>query len=236
MKHTALMLWFHNYRKFERILLFGGLAICIHFSLFAQSHKIHPNEPELYYKTNRPIIETVSREAGFVAGECIADIGAGTGLFDVFLSIFTDSLVFYLEDIDSSFFDQENFNRALQYAGVLRGRDLTSIFKFLQGSEISTGLPGEFFDKVLVIDSYHHFKYRRAMMEDLYRILKKGGKLLIYDLLAKKENDIHPICHTRIFNRDEMINQMQFQGFTFEQMIYMKRKARHRTGLFIFFK
>ncbi len=204
--------------------------------LAAQHLKLDPGLPAYFLKKNGKFIHVLVREANFQTRDIIADVGAGDGLFDAGISIFTDSLIFYMEDIDSNAFNQNKFDRAIQFYSSVKKRRITNSFIPSLGKEKSTELQPGIFDKVLIIDTYHHFSYRDEMIHDINRIIKPGGELFIYDVLARKEGDMHPVCQTTIYLKEDILAQIQAHGFIIKDLIKLKKASSRKARLFIFRK
>ena len=64
---------------------------------------------------------------------------------------------------------------------------LTNIEIILSSSE--TGLPDESVDVVWMCDVLHEITERRAVLEELHRVLKREGILAIYDGMGEKTLD-----------------------------------------------
>jgi len=60
-----------------------------------------------------------------------------------------------------------------------RKAGLTNIETIL--SDNRTGLPDESIDTVWMCDVFHEVEQRRAVLEELHRVLRKEGVLVIYD-------------------------------------------------------
>ena len=56
-------------------------------------------------------------------------------------------------------------------------------------SDKNTGLPDESVDVVWLCDVLHEIKERRAVLEELHRVLKKEGALAIYDGMGERTLD-----------------------------------------------
>jgi len=65
-----------------------------------------------------------------------------------------------------------------------RKEGLTNIETIL--SDTRTGLPDESIDIVWVCDAFHEIQQRRAVLEELHRVLKREGVLAIYDGMRDK--------------------------------------------------
>ena len=53
-------------------------------------------------------------------------------------------------------------------------------------SDGGTGLPDECIDTIWMCDVFHEVKQRRAVLEELYRVLRRDGVLAIYDGMREK--------------------------------------------------
>lgn len=83
---------------------------------------------------------------------------------------------------------------------------------FIQGNAESLPFEGETFDLVITRLSLHHFVEPEKPFREMQRVLKKGGKLVIWDMVAtteelRKTNDaietMRDNSHTRILSREE---------------------------------
>ena len=71
----------------------------------------------------------------FRSGQTIASIGAQCCHWEAAYAATTDSVTFYLEDIDSSKFKKSQVEFAWNYYATLRGRPMTSDYKMIIGDE-----------------------------------------------------------------------------------------------------
>ena len=192
------------------------------------------DNPAFFLKTNKKKIEIIVEAAKFYPGESVADIGAGLGWVDAALGIYQDSLNFSLEDIDSSFQVKSRLQEALTEYSKERERPITCSYTYVIGTEQSTLLPDTTFDKVLLIDTYHHLKYRDEMISDIFRILKPGGKLIVHEPVGNKPNVIYKPCRSLIQTSDELISYIREKGFDLEGMFDNGRSAGEKVKVFVF--
>lgn len=151
----------------------------------------------------------------FKPGQTIASIGAQCCHIEAAFAATTDSVTFYLEDIDSSKFRKEQTEFVWDYYSKLRGRPLTCDYKMILGDEKSTSLPENTFDKILIINSFHEFTFVTEMLIDIKKKLKPGGILYIDEALPKKPGQLHGICNLPMLNSDEMIAVFAKHGFEY---------------------
>ena len=117
--------------------------------------------------------ERVLDALGIRAGSAVADVGCGRGYFTFKLAARVGV-------------------QGKVYAVDLREYDLASIrreanddhltqIETVQGAEDNPRLPGDSLDAVLVMNAYHEFTERQAMLAGIYRALKPGGLLALID-------------------------------------------------------
>lgn len=166
-------------------LAFGGSAVLAEEQ--AQP-MVHPSinapykdpEFESWVRTfERPGREVYDKRAqivaatGVEAGQTVADVGAGTGLFTL---LFAEKVGpqgrVYAVDISGSFID--NIRRRASERG----------FDNVEGvinDQKSVKLPAHSVDVAFMSDTYHHFEYPHELMASLNRALRPGGTLVVID-------------------------------------------------------
>jgi SAM-dependent methyltransferase len=115
----------------------------------------------------------------FKKGEIIADVGAGNGYLEGMLSLFNDSLTFYIQDIDTSICNQKTVDKVVDFYKRLKKKPFTNKFYVVNGSDVETTLPDETFDKILMIFTYPYLKYPQVLMTDIKQKLKPDGRMYI---------------------------------------------------------
>lgn len=121
------------------------------------------------YAQRHQIVEAI----GLSAGESIADIGAGTGLFTKLFSQKVGSAgKVYAIDISPRMVTH------LEQRVTLEGMSNVMV---VRNDALSTQLVTRKVDKVFVCDTYHHFERPDAMLKSIHRSLNDGGKLAVVD-------------------------------------------------------
>lgn len=115
----------------------------------------------------------------FSKGEIIADVGAGNGYLEGMLSLFNDSLTFYIQDIDTSICNQKEVDEVVDFYKKLKKKPFTNKFYAVNGSDVETNLPDSTFDKILMIHTYMYLKYPKVFMTDIKQKLKPNGRIYI---------------------------------------------------------
>jgi SAM-dependent methyltransferase len=115
----------------------------------------------------------------FKKGEIIADIGAGNGYLEGMLTLFNDSLTFYIQDIDTSICNQKTIDKVVDFYKRLKGKPFTNKFYVVNGSDTESNLPNERFDKILMLYTYQYLKYPQVFIMDIKQKLKPNGRMYI---------------------------------------------------------
>lgn len=117
-------------------------------------------------------------------GQVVADIGVGTGFFARRMAklVAPDGYVYGVD------IQPEMLELLKDYCS----RDKIENVKPLLGAEKSTNLPDASVDWILLVDTYHEFQDAPAMLADMHRALKAGGRvaLLEYRLLGETAKHI----------------------------------------------
>jgi SAM-dependent methyltransferase len=174
--------------------------------------KFHAETPIGYYDAEKHLVPDSAFQnevilCHFKKGDVIADIGAGSAYFERAISKYSDYLTVYVTEIDSSKVSQMEPKFLL-----LDSTDNKSIiFKPTLGTETTTGLPVGIFDKVLIRNTFHHFSKPDEMLQQIKPSLKKGGKLIIVDILSDEAVKT-PACGHHL-TREVFLKYMSTNGF-----------------------
>lgn len=193
---------------------------------------LHDSKKEiLKYESNTILFNFL----GPKPNEKIADIGAGGMQWEAKMMVLRDSLTFYCEDIDTVCNNKQQLKKV--FDNVSKLRDGQSAGKIIQviGTEKSTGLQTDFFDKVLIVNTFHEFSDRQIMINEIYRILKTGGKVYIDERLPERNKTIHQGCKKPMIGEVELIELMEKNSFklvdkkmmkyTFPDQVYCFKKV-----------
>lgn len=165
----------------------------------------------------------------FQANDTIISLGSGSGWREFELSLLTDQLNFYLEDLDSVSLNQKNIEKAKTAFARQRKSALTNTFHTLYGTTSTIPAKNAFASKVLIMNSYHHFDNKDQMLKEIYRVLGHHGKLIITDhisLTGSKESSYG--CDRKYFllNEKDLVNQIVKANFKLLSVTKMARQTR----------
>jgi ubiquinone/menaquinone biosynthesis C-methylase UbiE len=140
-------------------------------------------------------------------GQSVADVGAGTGLFEPLLAARVGSTGrVYAIDIVPRFVEHIEARAA--------ERGLTQV-EALLGEEASIHLPAASVDVVLICDAYHHFEDHASMLESIHTALRPGGKLVVVDFdRVEGESPEFVLEHIRA-SKEEFTAEIEAHGFRF---------------------
>ncbi|MGQ0829675.1 MAG: class I SAM-dependent methyltransferase [Bacteroidota bacterium] len=143
--------------------------------------------------------------------DTIADIGSYDGYYPMLYSVFSDSAVFYLNDIKSEGFAYMDSIRNL--CVKFKGQNISNKFIVVIGHDTSTNLSNNMFDKVIIRDALHHFKSIDKMLVDVKRIIKEQGQLILFEPVRKQDSPNENMCAGAMTKTNllEILNRHGFQ-------------------------
>ncbi len=149
--------------------------------------------------------EAIVQATSVQAGQAIADIGAGTGLFTL---MFAEEVGpkgrVYAVDISETFVGNILLRASKRGFGNVEGivNDQRSV-KLAPGSV----------DMAFISDTYHHFEYPYELMASLHRALRTGGTVVVIDF---RKDGAHSWVqgHVRA-NESTVIEEIESMGFDF---------------------
>jgi predicted methyltransferase len=143
----------------------------------------------------------------------IASVGAGGGNKEILYSMLADSLVFYLQDIDSTCLSKTVLSTTIQQHYKATGQVCDDTFIRVIGTEADTKLPERFFDKVLIENTLHELTKPDDILQSIHRSLKPNGFLYVEDFIAYKPGQRHRGCGKLIYTQEALINLLDRSGF-----------------------
>jgi len=122
-------------------------------------------------------IEQVVKALGLKAGDVVADLGAGTGLFEPQLAyaVGTRGRVYAVE-IDKGFLDE--IDRKVEELHI-------SSIETVLGTPTDPKLPTRSVDVALMHDVLHHVEQRQAYLKSVAQYLKPTGRVAVVEFNAK---------------------------------------------------
>ena len=221
-----------------RILFFLSCFL-VQIPASAQKLQRMPGFCGIYYKNMEDLWRQKKEEIDFISlqpGETVASVGAQCGHWEAVLAATSENVHFFLEDIDTTYFNERQVGFAWNYYDSLRGKPMTCSYSLVLGTERSTRLPETSFDKIFIINSLHEFTEKDAMLNDIHDKLKPGGLLFIDEPLPKRAGELHGGCHKPMITESEMATLLEGSGFTFSKGLslqYLKKRPTRRIYCFV---
>ncbi|HLX92887.1 MAG TPA: class I SAM-dependent methyltransferase [Puia sp.] len=187
-----------------------------------------PGSCGLYFKNMGELKKQLGEQVQFYRfheGERIASIGAQCANWEAAFMTLCDSVDLYLEDIDSTSLNDSQVRSAWQYYSAMANAPIRTTTHVVIGNDTTTLLPSNFFDKIIIINSFHEFNQQVRMLADIRDKLKPGGRLEIDETLARKSGELHIQCHKRIFTEEELIEIVEKTGFHYLEGLNMNFRA-----------
>ena len=153
----------------------------------------------------------VVRALGLAAGDSVADIGCGTGLFvPLFANAVTPSGKVYAVDIAPKFveFVRQRIDRA----------EMPHV-EVVQCEVDDVKLPDRSISVAFLCDTYHHFEFPQRTLHSIRFALRPGGQLVVIDFerIPGVSSD-WVMGHVRA-GKDEVIKEIEQAGFVFDEEI-----------------
>lgn len=148
------------------------------------------------------------------AGQSIADVGGSNGYRMGMFAAVHDSLDLWVEDIDSLCLNATEVAAVMDWHARLRGAPLTSTLRWVLGDSLHTRLPDAAFDKVLLTASYHHLGHPEAMLADIARKLKPGGRLYLIENVVRRDGQRRRrLCDDPLLSLESLVGAVEGQGW-----------------------
>jgi hypothetical protein len=111
----------------------------------------------------------------FKKGEIVADIGAGNGYLEGMLTLFVDSVIFYIQDIDTTVCNELSVNHVADFYGNMKAGAYKNKLIPVTGTDSTTNLPDNKFEKILMLYTYQYIKKPVPFILDVRKKLRKEG-------------------------------------------------------------
>jgi len=139
-------------------------------------------------------------------GEVVGEIGAGNGMFSLVTGMIYDSISFYINETGAYTVNSTAKKHQL-YEKYIDSNNLTYIIGEVKSTNLKTGSC----DKIIVRNTFHHFKKKKQMLKSIRLALKEEGELLLLepDLSLAKDNQI---C-TKAIKINKIVSAVERAGF-----------------------
>ena len=152
-------------------------------------------------------------------GQAVADIGAGTGLFEEPLALAVGPAgVVYAVDIAPGFV--EHIRERAAAAGLPQVQPVLCDDK-------STSLPPGSVDVAFVCDTYHHFEHPADTLASLHAALRPGGRLIVIDFDRVEGRSREWVLEPVRCGREQVIAEIEAADFRFVRALPVEGLAEN---------
>ena len=159
----------------------------VHYRLFwnlQQSRSLHYGywdaSTKNFHEALLNINKVLADMASIKEGDTVLDAGCGVGGSSLWLAGERNCCVTGIS------LNERQVRKATAYA---KESGLSNQVKFEQKNYLHTGYPAETFDVVWAIESVCHANNKKEFLQEAFRVLKKGGRLVVADFF--KANDLN---------------------------------------------
>ena len=163
--------------------------------------------------------DLVINALGLNRNDVVADFGAGSGYFTEKIAPLC-SLV-YAVDIQREMIE---INKQ-----KMKRKGITNV-DFILGAEKKTNLPIESIDYLIMVDVYHELEFPYEIMQDIYRAMKRNGKVVLVEYRKEDPKIMIKPLHKMSINqiRKEMNNSgfelnRSFEGLPRQHMLLFNK-------------
>ena len=164
--------------------------------------------------SDEPMLGDYLHRFGILRGDRVLDIGAGTGRM-------TKHLARLVGD-DGCVVAEDSACAMLREGKRVIGNEQPN---WLCDDASALALKDSVFDKVICFSTFPHFLDPLAVLKEMYRVLRPGGKLLILHTCSSQQlNEFHAslegvVSNDRLPSIQEMIQLLNKTGFVSEETI-----------------
>jgi len=184
-------------------------------------YSTHPSRPFKYgYAIKREEVEDYKIDllrTGIKNGETVASVGAASGWQEGIFSVMTDSVHYYVQDIDTVCLNQDQFSKVVHYYDSLRERPQTNSFHWQLGKATNTLLPDHTFDRIIIINAFHEIykaKNSDRIIMDIRDKLLSHGSVVVSDETANiYKGNLHEGCNQVATKASVTIELFKKHGF-----------------------
>ena len=165
---------------------------------------------------------------GIQNGQTVADVGAASGWLEGVFSVMTDSVTYYVQDIDTVYLNEDQLGKVVSHFSSLRSTPQTNQFKLVIGTKSKTNLPDNTFDRIIINNTFHEFTAINKMLRDIATKLKPGGQVIVGEPMSTDFKKVkHPGCRIEAYAASKVIEYFSENGFFLTGMMMPENSPRN---------
>lgn len=144
--------------------------------------------------------------------ERIGEIGCGIGTFGILISKIEPSVELFLNELDDS---------KLEYIKLVVAKSVdvydTKNIHIIEGGKTTTNMENFKLDKIIIRNTFHHFKKKSEMLKSIKQSLNENGELMILEAVRGLNEDNEDLCKLAM-KKDEIEKIFEENGFELKGM------------------
>ena len=163
--------------------------------------------------------------------DTLVSLGCGSGWWEINCVIHQPAGQLIMVDHDFQVLTNEEVGESISYfENTTNAKNTTSIL--LKNEDVhALTLESETADWVLIFNALHEFNQIDLVMQEAFRILKKGGQLFIEEEISTSIPLIHEGCGKKLFFTEELITIVAEAGFK-----KIDKKQKDEKAIYLLFK
>lgn len=153
--------------------------------------------------------------------DTLVSLGSGSGWWEINCVIHQPAGQLILVDHDFQILTNEEVGESISYFENTTNKKNTTRILLKNDDVHALTLEKEMADWVFIFNALHEFNQIELVLQEAFRILKKGGQLFIEEEISKSTPLIHEGCGKKLFYTEELITMLTEAGF---DLIDQKRK------------
>jgi ubiquinone/menaquinone biosynthesis C-methylase UbiE len=171
------------------------------------------------------------RFAPWKNSDTLVSLGSGSGWWEINCVIQKPAGQLILVDHDFQALTNEEVGDSIAYFENKTQTKNTTTISVKNEDVHALTLENEMADWVFIFNALHEFKQIELVLQEAFRILKKGGQLLIEEEVSISIPLIHEGCGKKLFFTEELINIAAEAGFE-----KIDKKQKDEKAIYLLFK
>jgi ubiquinone/menaquinone biosynthesis C-methylase UbiE len=163
--------------------------------------------------------------------DTLVSLGSGSGWWEINCVIHQPAGQLILVDQDIQILTNEEVGDSISYFENKSQIKNTTTISVKNEDVHALTLENEIADWVLIFNALHEFKQINLVLKEAFRILKKGGQLLLEEEVSITIPLIHEGCGKKLFFTEELITIVAEAGFK-----WVDKKQKDEKAIYILFK
>ena len=163
--------------------------------------------------------------------DTLVSLGCGSGWWEINCVIHRPAGQLILVDHDFQILTNEEVGESISYFENRTNTKNTTTILVKNEDVHALTLASEMADWVLIFNALHEFNQIDLVLQEAFRILKKGGQLLIEEEVSISIPLIHEGCGKKLFFAEELMTIVTEAGFE-----KIDKKQKDEKAIYILFK